>query len=51
MCEKCLEIDKTIARYRRIQLTILDQVAVDRTKELIADLQAQKTALHPENQK
>jgi hypothetical protein len=48
MCEKCVEIDKTIERYRRIQRTIPDQVTVDRTKELIAELVAQKAALHPE---
>jgi hypothetical protein len=48
MCEKCEEIDKTIVRYQRIVLSIGDPVTVDRTKELIADLQAQKIALHPE---
>lgn len=48
MCEKCIEIDKNIERYRRIQRTIADQVTVDRTKELIAELEAQKAALHPE---
>jgi hypothetical protein len=47
MCEKCVEIDKNIERYRRIQRTIGDQVTVDRAKELIADLTAQKAALHP----
>jgi hypothetical protein len=47
MCEKCNEIDKTIERYRNVQRTILDQVTVDRAKELISDLQAQKAALHP----
>jgi hypothetical protein len=48
MCEKCAEIDKAIERYRKIQRSIGDQVTVDRTKELIADLQVQKAALHPE---
>lgn len=48
MCEKCVEIDKTIVRYQRILLSIGDPVTVDRTKELIADLQAQEVALHPE---
>jgi hypothetical protein len=48
MCEKCVEIDKTIVRYQRILLTIGDQVTIDRTKEVIADLQTQKAALHPE---
>jgi hypothetical protein len=48
MCEKCVEIDKTIERYQRIRRTIADQVTVDRTKELISDLKAQKITLHPE---
>jgi hypothetical protein len=50
MCEKCVEIDKTIERYRRIQQSIMDQVTVDRTRELIADLEGRKTALHPEQE-
>jgi hypothetical protein len=48
MCEKCVEIDKTIVRYQRILLSIGDQVTVDRTKELIADLETQKAELHRE---
>jgi hypothetical protein len=48
MCEKCVEIDKNIERYRRIQRTIGDQATIDRTKELIAELVAQKAELHPE---
>jgi hypothetical protein len=48
MCEKCIEIDKNIERYRRIQRTIPDQITVERTKELVAELIAEKTALHPE---
>jgi hypothetical protein len=51
MCEKCVEINKTIERYRRIILSIGDHVTTERTKELIADLQAQKEALHPEREK
>jgi len=48
MCEKCDEIDKTIERYRQVQRTILDQVTVDRAKEMVTELEAQKAALHPE---
>ena len=48
MCEKCEEVDKTIVRYQRILLSIGDQVTIDRTKELIADLEAQKATLHSE---
>ncbi len=48
MCEKCDEIDKKIERYRQIQRTILDQITVDRATEMVAELEAQKAALHPE---
>ena len=51
MCEECVEIDKTIVRYQRILLSIDDQLTVNRTKELIADLIAKKAALHPERTK
>jgi hypothetical protein len=47
MCEKYDEIDKTIERYRRIRERILDQEFVDRAAELIAELEADKAALHP----
>jgi hypothetical protein len=43
-----VRIDKTIERYRGILLAIGDQVTIDRTRELISDLEAQKVALHPE---
>ena len=48
MCEKCDEIDKRIERYRQVERTILDQVTVDRAQEMVAELEAQKAALHPE---
>ena len=48
MCNQCVEIDKTIERYRNILRSINDQLTLDRAKELIADLEAQKAALHPE---
>jgi hypothetical protein len=48
VCEKCLEIDKNIERYRRIHLRIGDLATVDRTKQLIADLKLRKAALHPD---
>ena len=48
MCEKCVEIDKRIERYRRLLLGMTDQVTVERAQELIADLAAQKIARHSE---
>ena len=44
-------IDKTLERYRRVLLAIDDQVTVDRTREMVSDLEAQKVALHPEQPK
>lgn len=48
MCEKCVEIDKKIERYRNILRSIRDEATVDGTMKLIADLEAQKAALHPQ---
>jgi hypothetical protein len=48
MCNKCAEIDKTIERYQGIKERVADQALVDRAKELIAEMEADKAALHPE---
>ena len=48
MCDKCDEIDKTIERYRGIKARISDQALVGRAKELIAELEADKAAMHAE---
>jgi hypothetical protein len=48
MCDKCVEFDALIERYRRINRTIADQVVVDQTKKMIAELEAKKTELHPQ---
>lgn len=47
MCNKCDEIDKKIEHYRLIVRQIRDRKFNDRAKELIAELEANKTALHP----
>ena len=47
MCDKCVEIDKMIERYQRIQQGVGDQVTLARIKELIAEYHAKKAALHP----
>jgi hypothetical protein len=51
MCEKCAELDKAIARYQNVQRFILDKVTVDRAIALIAELEHQKLAFHPEETK
>jgi hypothetical protein len=51
MCEKCLEIDARIERYQRLSSGITDQATLDGIKQLIEQAAAQKTALHPEQEK
>jgi hypothetical protein len=51
MCEQCVEIDKKIENYQRMASRITDQAMLDGIKGLIEQMQAQKTALHPEQAK
>jgi hypothetical protein len=48
MCDKCERLDSKIEHYQKLLLGIGDQLTVDRIKSLIADLQARKAAVHPE---
>jgi hypothetical protein len=48
MCDKCKKVDERIEHYRRINSSITDQLTVDRIKELIVGLEAQKADFHPE---
>jgi hypothetical protein len=48
MCGKCIELDVKIERYKRLSSQIIDQPTLDGITKLIADLQAQKIALHRE---
>jgi hypothetical protein len=48
MCDKCREIDDRIEQYRRLAASINDKLTVDRIEELVARLDAEKAALHPE---
>ena len=48
MCDKCIDLDKKIAHYERISSAITDQLTLDRIKELIKRMRAQRAALHPE---
>jgi hypothetical protein len=47
MCEKCVEIDEKISRYRRLQYTVADQKMQEAADRLVAELEAKKAALHP----
>jgi hypothetical protein len=48
MCNQCVEIDKTIERYRNIQGSINDRKTSDGVEKPVANLEAKTAALHPE---
>ena len=48
MCEKCIDLDKKIERYREMASRVNDQITVAGLAELVADLIARKAELHPE---
>lgn len=48
MCSQCVEIDNTIARYRRLKEQVRDRQVQEAADRLIAELEAKKAALHPE---
>jgi hypothetical protein len=50
MCEKCVELDKRIVDLQRLAFSVDNQRMRDATNDKIADIQAQKIALHPEKQ-
>lgn len=51
MCEKCVEIDKTIAHYQWIKRRVIDPQTYQAADDLIEKLESEKMALHPEQAK
>jgi hypothetical protein len=50
MCELCTEIDIRIERHRRMAKMITDKAALEAIDTITADLEAQKLALHRNQQ-
>jgi hypothetical protein len=48
MCDKCAKLDKKIEHYEKMIVSIGDRVTVERLMAMVANLRAQKAALHPE---
>lgn len=46
MCEKCKEIDAKIARYRQMAADVNDRAVLTLLGAFVADLEAEKSALH-----
>jgi hypothetical protein len=51
VCERCIKIDIQIERYRQIAKMISDEITLDGIDSTIADLEAQKLALHPTSER
>jgi hypothetical protein len=51
MCERCNEIDRTIAHYRWIKEHLPDPKTHQAADDLIKKLEAERIALHPEQAK
>ena len=49
MCKKCENIDAKIASYKRLTAGFDDQTAIALLDLVIADLEAEKAKLHPED--
>jgi hypothetical protein len=50
-CEKFVEIESKIERYRRLSSGLTDEATLDGIRKLIEQMKAQKAALHPEQPK
>jgi hypothetical protein len=50
MCEKCDQIDRTIAHYQWIKERVIDPKTHQAADDLIAELEAKKCTLHPEQE-
>ena len=48
MCDACDELDEKIEHCKKVRSAMTDQLTIERIKALIAELEAQKAALHPE---
>jgi hypothetical protein len=47
MCDECNKIDAKLTRYRKLSRAVTDTVALESIDMLIADLEFQKSRLHP----
>ena len=51
MCDKCIQLDEKIEHYERLAGGIIDELTLQRLRELVREMRAHKAALHPEQQK
>jgi hypothetical protein len=51
MCTKCDVLNKRIRRYNRLSASINDPTIIDRFNQMVAELEAEKVALHADEMK
>jgi hypothetical protein len=47
MCGACEQLDEKIEHYKKVMAAMTDQLTIERISALVAELEAQKVALHP----
>jgi hypothetical protein len=50
MCDKCIQLNKKIEHYERLALGMADDLTLERIRESVREMRAQKAALHPEQE-
>ena len=46
MCDRCIEIDRSITQYKALRIQTSDQLATRAAEELLKRLEAEKQKLH-----
>jgi hypothetical protein len=50
MCDKCIQLDKEIEHYERLASGMADELTLERIRESVQKMRAQKAALHPDEE-
>ncbi len=50
MCDKCIELDKKIEHHERLASGMADELTLERIRESVREMKAQKAALHPDEE-
>jgi hypothetical protein len=50
MRDKCIQLDKEIEHYERQASGIADELTLERIRESVQEMRAQKAALHPDEE-
>ena len=50
MCDKCIQLDKKIEHNERLASGMADELTLERIRESVQEMRAQKAALHPDEE-